>query len=249
MKKEYCSLLISLIFLLSMNTWAQNVINDSSVHAGYKNVNIKSFAIPAAFMIYGLLSLEYDGLKNLNVSTKEEIREHNPFFKSSLDNYLQFVPAATVFGFEAFGIKGEHSLKNAALLYSGIIATNTTMVFPLKKITHVMRPDSSGYTSFPSGHTSTAFASAEFLRREYGRKYPWLAVAGYTIATGTGVYRMLNNKHWLGDIVAGAGIGIASANLGYWLFNKLQTRAINSTNFYYPVIRPGSYGIGLIRPL
>ncbi|MBQ7664284.1 MAG: phosphatase PAP2 family protein, partial [Bacteroidaceae bacterium] len=37
------------------------------------------------------------------------------------------------------------------------------------------------------------------------------------IATGTALLRMANNKHWVNDVLAGAGIGILSAKVGMWL--------------------------------
>ena len=70
--------------------------------------------------------------------------------------------------------------------------------------------------SFPSGHTFTAFTGAEILRREYGEEYPWIAVAGYAVAVTVAAMRVYNNRHWLGDVCAGAGLGILSVTLAYW---------------------------------
>lgn len=90
-------------------------------------------------------------------------------------------------------------------------------VYGIKSITKVERPDGSSRNSFPSGHTATAFAGAELLRREYWDLSPWIGVAGYTVAAATGFLRMYNNRHWLTDVVAGAGIGILSVQASYWL--------------------------------
>ena len=46
----------------------------------------------------------------------------------------------------------------------------------------------------------------------------WIGVAGYAVAAGTGFFRMYNNRHWLTDVLAGAGIGILSAEIAYWLY-------------------------------
>ncbi|HET6228554.1 MAG TPA: phosphatase PAP2 family protein [Longimicrobiaceae bacterium] len=67
------------------------------------------------------------------------------------------------------------------------------------------------YQSFPSGHTSSAFAMAAALTAEAGVYHPkqrWI-VGGvtYTLASLTGISRMYNNKHWASDVVAGAAIG------------------------------------------
>jgi membrane-associated phospholipid phosphatase len=89
------------------------------------------------------------------------------------------------------------------------------MIFPLKKITREPRPDASSFDSFPSGHTAEAFMAATFLHKEYGKDHPWLSVAAYTTATGVGVLRVMNNRHWVSDVLVGAGIGVFSTNLAY----------------------------------
>ena len=79
-----------------------------------------------------------------------------------------------------------------------------------------MRPDGSQANSWPSGHTATAFVGATLLHKEYGlTRSPWFSVAGYGVATATGVMRVLNNRHWVSDVMSGAGIGIMSTELGY----------------------------------
>ena len=50
---------------------------------------------------------------------------------------------------------------------------------------------------------------------------PWFSVAGYGIATATGVMRVLNNRHWVSDVMSGAGIGIFAGELGYALADLL----------------------------
>ena len=57
--------------------------------------------------------------------------------------------------------------------------------------------------------------AATMLHKEYGPRSPWYSIAGYSMATVTGVSRMLNNKHWFSDVLVGAGIGILSVELGY----------------------------------
>ncbi|HAO64286.1 MAG TPA: phosphatidic acid phosphatase, partial [Porphyromonadaceae bacterium] len=63
----------------------------------------------------------------------------------------------------------------------------------------------------------TAFVAATILHKEYGMtRSPWFSVGGYALATATGVMRVLNNRHWISDVMAGAGIGIISTELGYF---------------------------------
>jgi membrane-associated phospholipid phosphatase len=71
-----------------------------------------------------------------------------------------------------------------------------------------------GYQSFPSGHTSAAFAAAAAVTTESQRWWPdgiWLvAPAMYGGATLVGASRMYNNAHWASDVVVGAAIGTFS---------------------------------------
>ncbi|KEQ29576.1 hypothetical protein N180_17985 [Pedobacter antarcticus 4BY] len=72
---------------------------------------------------------------------------------------------------------------------SNIILNGTTQ--SIKRITAVTRPDGTP-NAFPSGHAAEAFASAEFLRREYGEQSVWYTVSGYTAAAAVAVLRMYN---------------------------------------------------------
>ena len=70
---------------------------------------------------------------------------------------------------------------------------------------------SDAYRSFPSGHTTSAFAAAAAVTSETSRWWPgatWIvAPALYGGAALTGVSRMYNNRHWASDVLVGAGIG------------------------------------------
>lgn len=61
-------------------------------------------------------------------------------------------------------------------------------------------------TSFPSGHTTSAFAVASVVAWQY-RDTPWVPVTAYTLATLAGLSRIYDNRHWVSDVVAGAIFG------------------------------------------
>lgn len=67
--------------------------------------------------------------------------------------------------------------------------------------------------SFPSGHTSSAFALAATVSSELRDSAPWVAFVAYPFATYIGISRVLDERHWLTDTVAGAAVGIFSARL------------------------------------
>ena len=62
-----------------------------------------------------------------------------------------------------------------------------------------------GKTSFPSGHTSTAFALSAVLANE--TDHLALKIFVYSLSTAVGVSRIYNNEHWLSDVIAGGIIG------------------------------------------
>ncbi len=140
-----------------------------------------------------------------------------PTFHNELDNYIQYSPAALMLALKAAGVESRSSWKKmlAADAFSiGLVTAVTRVIKPLAK---EERPDGSDRHSFPSGHTATAFMCATMLHKEYGYLSPWVGFGAYTVAAATGVMRMMNNKHWMSDILAGAGFGIMGTEFGYWL--------------------------------
>lgn len=137
---------------------------------------------------------------------------HRPF-----DNYTQYIPAMAMYGLKAAGVKSRSSWGRMILsdaLSAGIMAGSVQF---LKHSTNITRPDGSDSHSFPSGHTATAFMTATMLSKEYGHLSPWVSVGAYSLATTTGLMRVANNKHWISDVMVGAGFGIISTEMGYWL--------------------------------
>ncbi len=142
------------------------------------------------------------------------VSSHNP--KLHFDDYIQYLPAAVPLALNLCGVKGKHSFGRLLMLEGGSYLLGAGWLTAFKYGLAVQRPDGSRFNSFPSGHTFTAFTGAEILRREYGEEYPWLAVAGYAVATTIALMRIYNNRHWLGDVCAGAGLGILSVTFVYW---------------------------------
>jgi membrane-associated phospholipid phosphatase len=99
---------------------------------------------------------------------------------------------------------GGERFRAAAYDTTQAVLVNTFYTFGLKSTTHRWRPDGSNQLSFPSGHTSNAFAIATVWSRQYGAR---AAVPGYFLAGLVGVSRMASQKHHLSDVVAGATLG------------------------------------------
>lgn len=155
--------------------------------------------------------------KSQKKNFREARQKFEPNFEHHLDDWLQHGPLALTFGLKIAGVDGRSDWKR--FLASGVLsyATMALIVNGIKYSAQEMRPDGSTANSFPSGHTATAFVAATVLHKEYGLTVsPWYSVGGFAAATTTGVMRSLNNRHWISDILVGAGMGILSTDLGYF---------------------------------
>ena len=91
----------------------------------------------------------------------------------------------------------------------------------LKGMVKEERPDHSDNQSFPSGHATMAFAAARSIDKEFRSESIWIPIAGYAAATAVGVERVASDRHHWYDVVAGAALGVCSAELTWWLSDKL----------------------------
>lgn len=145
-----------------------------------------------------------------------------PRFSYHYDDIMQFLPAMAMLGIKSAGVEGRSSWKRMLVSDAFSVAIMASTVNLLKNTTKVMRPDGSNSHSFPSGHTATAFMTATMMHKEYGlTRSPLYSIGAYSLATATGLTRQLNNKHWMSDVMVGAGIGIISTELGYYFADLL----------------------------
>ncbi|OYX86383.1 phosphatase PAP2 family protein [Flavobacterium eburneipallidum] len=242
-----------LFLLLSISTLnAQEVFTDSvQKKDNTHEFKFKQLIIPTVLIGYGVIGLESDGLKLFNTEIKEEVNE-NIDEKITIDDFSQYLPAVSVYGLNAMGIKGKHNFKDRTIILGTSYLLMSATVLSLKSITKVERPDGSANNSFPSGHTATAFAGAEFLWQEYKDVSVWYGISGYIVAVGTGAFRIYNDKHWLTDVAAGAGIGILSTKVAYWINPWMQEKIFkskekNTTSIMAPFYNGKQLGVGFVR--
>lgn len=215
MKKTVLALLIS--FKILIPTSAQKFERDTT----YRKTPVVGFIAPIVFIGSGL------AVNNADFKQKQlDYKQKNfPDFSNKIDDFMQFAPHGAVFALDWIGVKSKHGFgdKVGLMLTGSIIMLGT--VNALKYTTDQIRPDNSSANSFPSGHTANAFFGAAVLAEEYKDQSIIYPIAGYTVATATGVFRILNNRHWASDVLVGAGIGILSAKAAYvvypWLKEKI----------------------------
>lgn len=147
-------------------------------------------------------------------------------FRTQIDDYLQYGPMIGWAGLSLAGVNGRSQPVDRvgiALVAHGLMSV---VVLGLKKVTRERRPDDSDSYSFPSGHTALAFTGAGLLDREFGGVSPFIPISGYAMATTTGFFRVVNDKHWVSDVLVGAGIGLLSAEVAYYVYPWLKRKIV-----------------------
>lgn len=185
--------------------------------------SFEQIMLPGTLLAAGSVITGVPGLhKNLDGFVRNWAQGYNPP-RVYFDDYVQYVPLGSVVLLKGIGLKSEHDWRDIICLTGGSCLIGFTVSTAMKHLCLVGRPGNPDErTSFPSGHTTTAFLGAELLRREYGKEYPAVAVAGYTVATGIACMRIWNDRHWVSDLLGGAGVAILSVGLTYWLAPYLR---------------------------
>ena len=175
----------------------------------------EQLVVPVSLVGLGVLGIgENSPMRGINLAIRNGLNEASGGVKLRFDDYVQYVPVAFYLTLDFMGLKAKHSFGErvavAAVTYIAVTALSQGLKYTVRE----PRPDTGTRNSFPSGHTMTAFAGAELVRSEYG----WgVGMGAYALATTVGFMRMYNGRHWFNDVLAGAGLGILSARIGYWM--------------------------------
>jgi hypothetical protein len=175
----------------------------------------KQLFVPAGLIISGIL-VNGNGDESIKNEVKEMRNTHMNSFKTKVDNYLQYSPVVIAYGLDALGIKSRNTVVERSLILAKGAIFNYATVNILKRFTRQLRPDETTYNSWPSGHTANAFAAATFLSEEYKHRFKWMPYAAYGLASTVGALRICNNRHYISDVLAGAGFGYLSMKMAYW---------------------------------
>ncbi len=173
--------------------------------------------IPVALIATGFLLSASDFEKSVQKDLRNAVGND---FSFSMDDYTRYAPVVQLFAADILGAKSKNHWfdQTRNLIVSSIISNGASTI--LKKEIYKERPGGLDYgsthaNSFPSGHTTTAFTTATVLYEEFIDTKPILAYSGYAFAIATGGLRMMNNAHYLSDVLVGAGIGILATRLVY----------------------------------
>ena len=192
--------------------------NPSGISSGvmapfFKSKLFRAVAIPAVLLTYGAITAQGDA--GINHSTKEFVQKQFRPVSTGFDNTLIIAPYFELGAVALAGVESRNDRINVLLIIAKGEAIMLASTFAVKYLSHETRPNGSDNLSFPSGHTAQAFLAASIVHTEFRDKSQWYGIGAYTIATSVAALRMINNRHWQSDVVAGAGFGILSAHLAY----------------------------------
>lgn len=239
--------LVTLISAQSI-TCAQTADSLSSKQKKWHQTNfVRVAGVPIVLTGLGLVASS-EGAPVNRFKVQRGLSYEFPDFSSTLDDYMRYGPPAAVYALDFFGVKSKNTFKHKTLMFLKANIIGFGLAFPLKGITKVRRPDNSSSASFPSLHTVQAFIGASFMHKELGHRSPWYSVGAYTVATATGFYRMLNNKHWLSDVMVGAAIGILATNISYAThqYRDRKKKKGHVRAFVSPSVSSNSYGASVV---
>jgi len=180
----------------------------------------RNLAVPTALMTTGIILNKESTKTNI----QEKVQSTFPNFDNRLDDYLMIAPTALDLIY-TLSDKKSNNKKHISDIIIGEVAMYITTK-SLKKIIGSRRPNGGGQ-AFPSGHTSQAFTGATLFFHHYKDENPWIASSGFLLASATGAFRVLNNRHWVSDVFFGAGLGILVGNLTYY-FNPIGKGNLDS---------------------
>lgn len=192
----------------------------------------KSLILPASLITVGVIGTTIDGMNDFHLfSRKDSVKQF------TLDNYMEWGMLGWVFLCDFMG-KEKHNWVDQLCLVALAEGMSGLMVHGLKGLVDEPRPD--GTTeSFPSGHTANAFLGAHIAYKEFKDTSPVLAYSGYALAAFVAGCRVYKNRHWVADVVAGAGFGILSVELSYLIYFPIRNaiaRQVNRKAKDFPVV-------------
>ena len=204
--------LMILLFLFNWNCYS--ITKDTLKSKAF----FKKSIVPLSLICLGIIVNKSDFEKNLQSDLRNIVGDN---YGTRIDDYILTAPVIQMYTADLFGVKSKNHWfdQSKYLIISNLISSGITN--KLKVYTKKVRPNGS-MRAFPSGHTTIAFTNAAVLFNEFNHSAPVLAYSGYAFATATGALRIMNNKHWISDVLVGAGIGILVTELVYY-FEPLKS--------------------------
>lgn len=215
MRKFLTLLFISLVIYSPVKGFEDLKSDSTKVNsrALFSKHNMARLILPAPFIVTGIAMYGKPGERFQQLRTN-----YFTNFSTRTDEFLRFSPTLLLYTLKAAGVESRSSWERMILTnaIAGVLMVGS--VQSLKMIIKEPRPDGSESNGFPSGHSALAFVGATMVHHEYGlTNSPWYSVAAYSLASVTAALRVLNNSHYMQDVIMGAGMGIMATEAGYMI--------------------------------
>lgn len=226
--KTLLNSILFIVFTCSLNAQTDSISK--------KKQWLRSSIAPTTLMVGSLYTLNKKVPFN-KYDVQQKIQTRYPNFHSKLDDYILYIPITVpyILDWPKKGyVKNDFWNRSVILAKSQLIMM--AIVYPAKYLTNMTRPDGRANNSYPSGHTAQAFMAATFMHEELKHKSPWYSVGAFSVASMVGTYRMLNNRHWISDVFAGAAVGILSTKIAYLTHQYKWGKKENGVSFRFTPI-------------
>ncbi len=208
--RHYLLLVCWLLSLVPASVWAQE--GDSTRVADFCRVRPQQVIVPAAMISLGAAAVANNKLGQMKLDVRDAFQDaRGTHRKANIETWATLGAQIAVL---SFGPKAKHSFVDRMLVKATSYAILYSTMPVVRRCVNEPRPDGHGNHSFPSFKSANVFMAAEQVRIERG--WGW-GMGMYTFATGIGVLQLYNDRCYVNDVLAGAGMGILSVHAAYWI--------------------------------
>ena len=226
---RYILIFLSSLFLCStINAQADTIV---FTNTDYQRMSVveyqfkpKNLILPASLITVGAIGTAIDGMNDFHLFSRKDSVD----YITRVDDYLEWGMLGWVFACDLLG-KEKHHWVDQLFIVCMAEGINAVMVQGLKRIVNEQRPDGRTH-AFPSGHTANSFLGAHIAYKEFKESSPVLAYSGYAVALGVAGLRIHKNRHWVADVIGGAGFGILSVELAYLSYFPIRNAIAQKIN-------------------